>query len=201
MKIPVDAQSALVAIDIQRDFCAGGSLEVPQANEVIPPINRYIEFFRRAGARIYITRDWHPPDHVSFKAQGGPWPPHCVQNTKGADFHPDLRLPAAYEIISKADNPQREAYSDFDGTDFSIRLRWHRIRSLFIGGLATDYCVKATVLDGLEQGFHVFVLADACRGVEVKAGDSERALDLMKSRGAKVTIYHDLAVLSPAETE
>lgn len=184
-KVSVDSQSALVVVDVQRDFCQGGALYVPHGDEVVSVMNRYIEIFEAKKAPIYVTRDWHPRNHISFKAQGGPWPPHCVQNSRGAEFHPDLKVPAGAEIISKGDTPPADAYSDFDGTDFVLRLRSKGIRKLFVGGLATDYCVGSTVLDALYYGFTTYFLADGSRGVDVKRRDSARAIEKMIRSGAR----------------
>jgi nicotinamidase-related amidase len=138
-----------------------------------------------AHASIIFTRDWHPPNHSSFKSQGGPWPPHCIQNTEGAKFHPSLIIPPKAEIVSKADKIE-EAYSFFQGTNLAKKLHG-RIKTLFVGGLATDYCVKETVLDGLKENFEVYHLDDASRGVNVNPGDADRALELMMTNGCKRT--------------
>jgi nicotinamidase/pyrazinamidase len=171
LQIRIDKHAALVVVDIQNDFCPGGALAVTDGDKVVKPLNMYIERFQSAGAPIIFTRDWHPPDHNSFKAQGGPWPPHCVQGTEGAKFHPNLLIPPEGQIVSKADKKD-EAYSFFQ---------------------ATDYCVKETVLDGLREGFEVFHLDDASRGVNVKPDDSEEALREMVSRRAKRITLNDLA--------
>ena len=192
MAIEVDKQSALVVVDIQNDFCPGGALPVENGDKVVPVLNKYIEKFGKAHAPILFTRDWHPSDHSSFKAQGGPWPPHCVQNSEGARFHAKLLIPPEGEIISKADKKD-EAYSFFQGTDLARKLKERGIRRLFVGGLATDYCVKETVLDGLKYGFDVFVLDDASKGVNVRANDSESALHLMVTKGAKRIRFQDIA--------
>lgn len=191
MRIKIDEHTALVVVDIQKDFCPGGALAVAEGDKVVEPLNKYIEKFRTAGASVIYTRDWHPPDHNSFKAQGGPWPPHCVQETDGARFHPDLMIPPEAEIVSKADKKD-EAYSFFQGTDLAADLHERGIKRLFVGGLATDYCVKETVLDGLKEGFEVFHLDDASRGVNVKPDDSERALRELVSKGAKRITLADL---------
>jgi len=191
MQVEVDRSTALVVVDVQNDFCTGGALAVPQGELVVPILNKYVEKFTEAGAPIIFTRDWHPPDHSSFKDQGGPWPPHCVQNTKGAEFHPGLRLPPEGVVVSKGDKKD-EAYSFFQGTDMAEKLRERGIKRLLVGGLATDYCVKATVLDGLKLGFEVFHLDDASRGVDVNPGDSERALAEMVEKGAKRIKLADL---------
>jgi len=183
MTITIGKKTALVVVDAQVDFCPGGALPVPAGDRVIPVLNEYIKKFAAAKAPIIFTRDWHPSNHSSFKSQGGPWPPHCVQNTEGAKFHASLIIPPEAEIVSKADN-RDEAYSFFQGTDLAQKLH-ERIQTLFVGGLATDYCVKETVLDGLKERFEVYLLDDACRGVEVNPGDSEKAIRLMVATGAK----------------
>lgn len=181
-----------MVVDIQNDFCPGGALPVKQGDKVVPVLNKYIEIFKTSGAPILFTRDWHPPDHSSFKDHGGSWPPHCVQNTNGAKFHPDLAIPPEGEIISKADK-RDEAYSFFKGTDLGRKLRDRGIKRLLVGGLATDYCVKETVLDGLKYGFEVFHLDDASKGVNVNPDDSERALQEMVAKGAKRIRFEDIA--------
>lgn len=191
MELEIDKQTALVVVDIQNDFCPGGALPVKDGDKVVPVLNRYIEKFRKAGAPILFTRDWHPPDHSSFKAQGGPWPPHCVQNSEGARFHPDLQIPPEGEVVSKADKKD-EAYSFFKGTALAQKLKERGIKRLLVGGLATDYCVKETVLDGLKYGFKVFHLDDGSKGVNVSPDDSERALQEMVAKGAKRIKLQDL---------
>jgi nicotinamidase/pyrazinamidase len=183
MTITIGKTSTLVVVDVQVDFCPGGALAVREGDTVVPVLNEYIKQFAAAGAPIIFTRDWHPSNHSSFKSQGGPWPPHCIQNTPGAKFHPSLMIPPEAEIVSKADR-RDEAYSFFQGTDLAEKLR-RRVRTLFVGGLATDYCVKETVLDGLKERFEVYLLDDACRGVDVNPGDSEKAIRLMVTKGCK----------------
>ncbi|MEM3151578.1 MAG: isochorismatase family protein, partial [Candidatus Bathyarchaeia archaeon] len=146
-KVKVDKESALIIVDVQNDFLPGGALPVPNGDKVIPILNKYIELFNKVGAAIFATRDWHPPNHISFKTQGGIWPPHCIQNSKGAEFASNLKLPKNVNIISKAVNPNMEAYSGFEGTDLALKLKELGVKKVFIGGLATDYCVKNTVLD------------------------------------------------------
>ena len=143
--IELQKGDALISVDVQNDFLAGGSLAVPHGNEVIPVMNRYINAFEEKGLPIFATRDWHPANHCSFKAQGGPWPPHCVQGTKGAEYAPDLQLPEDAVVISKATRPDEDAYSGFDGTDMHEHLQKIGVKRLFIGGIATDYCVLNTV--------------------------------------------------------
>jgi len=184
-------RDALIIVDVQRDFCGGGTLPVPEGEKVIPVMNRYIEKFSEAGALIVATRDWHPPNHVSFKNYGGSWPPHCIQGTLGADFHPNLKLPREAKIVSKATSADKEAYSGFDGTDLENELKNAGIIRVFVGGLATDYCVKSTVLDALSLGFETVLLFDAIKGVDVNPGDSEKAIREMLDRGAKKGLLGD----------
>lgn len=177
---------ALLIVDVQKDFLPGGALAVPEGDKIIPVLNRYIELFRRQGLPIIATRDWHPPDHCSFKAQGGPWPLHCVADTDGAAFSSALALPADAIVISKGGSAEKEAYSGFQGTDLAHRLKEKGVSRLYIGGLATDYCVLNTVLDALAQGFRVKVLRNAVRAVNVDPGDEQKALSEMSQRGAKI---------------
>lgn len=178
---------ALIVVDVQRDFLPGGALGVPLGDEVIKPINRAVGLFERAGLPIFYSRDWHPANHISFKARGGPWPRHCVANSDGAAFPPTLRVPASATIVSKATTADRDAYSAFQETTLASMLRAAGVRRVFVGGLATDYCVKATVLDAKREGFEVKVLADAVRAVEVQPGDGQRALQEMQQSGAQFT--------------
>jgi len=184
-------RDALIIVDVQRDFCSGGALPVPEGERIIPVLNKYIEKFSKTGGLIVATRDWHPPNHISFKNYGGTWPPHCIQGTPGADFHPDLKLPKESKIVSKASQADKEAYSGFDGTDLERELRDAGIQRVFIGGLATDYCVKSTVLDALNLGFETVLLLDAIKGVDVNPGDSERAIREMLESGAKKASLND----------
>lgn len=175
---------ALVVVDVQNDFLPGGALAVPRGDEVVAPLQALAAAFAAAGRPVYATRDWHPADHVSFRARGGPWPPHCIAGTRGAAFAPGLRLPASAIVISKAEHADRDAYSGFDGTDLEQQLRAAGVRRLCVGGLATDYCVRATVLDARRLGFEVVLLPDAVRAVDVTAGDGERAIATMVAAGA-----------------
>jgi nicotinamidase/pyrazinamidase len=182
---------ALLITDIQKDFLPGGSLPIENGDEIIPVINDYIRRFEDAKAHVLASRDWHPQDHVSFKAQGGPWPPHGVQETSGAKFSPDLKLPKHTVVISKATNPQNEAYSAFDGTSLAHELRAMGVKRLFVGGLATDYCVVNTVVDARKLGFETVVLADATLGINVEPGDVDRAIETMLKNGAQQATADD----------
>ena len=180
------AGDALVLVDIQNDFLPGGALAVPRGNEVIEPLNRSIREFERYRLPIFATRDWHPGNHCSFRAQGGPWPPHCIARSQGAQFAAQLQLVPDVRIISKATRADADAYSGFQDTDLAQQLRDLGCTRLFIGGLAADYCVRATALDALTAGFEVVVLADAIRAVDVRPGDGERALQEITAQGAQV---------------
>ncbi len=177
-------QDALLVTDIQIDFLPGGALPVEGGDEIIPVINNYIKRFENDRAHIIASRDWHPANHMSFKAQGGPWPAHCVQETEGAKFSPELKLPNHTVVISKAADPKKEAYSAFDGTNLDNELRKLGVKRLFVAGLATDYCVVNTVLDACKLGFEVVVLTDATMGINVKPGDVDRAFGAMAKSGA-----------------
>ncbi len=188
MDIPLTAApgagDALLIIDVQRDFLSGGSLAVANGEQVIVPLKRCIGIFKRLGLPVFATRDWHPPDHCSFREQGGTWPMHCVAGTAGARFAPELELDASVELVSKGTLAHAEAYSGFGGTDLQRRLRERHVRRVFVGGLATDYCVLQTVLDARRCGLDVVVLEDAIAAVNVRADDSQRAIDLMRQQGA-----------------
>jgi len=189
----INSKDALIIVDVQKDFLPGGSLPVPSGDEVIPVLNDYISLFKTAKAKVFATRDWHPPNHISFKEFGGQWPPHCIQDTEGAEFHPDLKLTENVTVISKAMDPKQESNSGFDGTSLEDELKRGAVTRIFVGGLATDYCVKDTVLDGLCLGFIVGLLSDAVRGINVKADDSEKAVSAMRIGGAKIATLDDFA--------
>lgn len=202
----MSAKRALILVDVQNDFLPGGSLAVPDGDRIIPVLNRYIELFHRAGLPIYATRDWHPERTRHFQAYGGLWPPHCVQGTRGAEFHPDLKLTPETIIISKGMDPNEDSYSGFqgrtaDGVAFAEELKRRGIEHLYIGGVATDYCVRHTVLDARRLGFHVTVLEDAIRGVDLTPGDSERALREMVEAGASLARFEDVAREMSASAE
>lgn len=191
--IQLQAADALIAVDVQNDFLPGGSLAVPDGDAVVPALNRYLAVFAARALPVFATRDWHPAKHCSFKAQGGIWPPHCVAATPGAAFASGLALPSAAVVVSKASLPSADSYSGFGGTDLGKQLRASGRTRLFIGGLATDYCVLNTVRDALAEGFAVLLLVDAVRAVDVNAGDGARALAEMQRLGARVMRYEDLA--------
>lgn len=190
---------ALLIVDVQNDFCPGGSLPVPRGDEVVPVLNEYARRFHEAGRPVIASRDWHPPQTKHFQSGGGQWPPHCVQGTPGAEFHPNLRLPEGTIVVSKGMDPSQDSYTAFDAVTDDGRpllqlLRELGVRRLFVGGLATDYCVRASVLDALRHGFEVVLLTDAVRGVDVTPGDSERALQEMRAAGAREMTLAEVAV-------
>lgn len=187
-----EKDASLLIVDVQNDFCPGGALAVVEGDQVVSVLNQYVERCQEKQIPVIVSRDWHPEKTSHFKAYGGIWPPHCIQNTKGAQFHPNLKLPRESVIISKGMDPEKESYSAFqafdpEGTPLAETLRRRNVRHLYVGGLATDYCVRASVLDALKEGFGVTLLTDAMRGVELKPGDSQKALDEMKRSGAKAT--------------
>jgi nicotinamidase/pyrazinamidase len=180
------AGDALVLVDVQNDFLPGGALGIAAGGAILGPLNRYVLEFARGGLPVFATRDWHPPKHCSFREQGGPWPVHCVAGTWGAELSSRLVLPASVRIVSKGQNPMRDAYSGFQGTDLAVQLRDLHCKRLFVGGLATDYCVRASVKDALAAGFEVVVLADAVAAVNIHPGDGAGALEEMEVSGAEI---------------
>jgi len=180
-------KKALLVVDVQNDFCPGGSLAVAHGDEVVAPLNELIEEFLERGEPVFKSRDWHPEKTKHFTAYGGTWPVHCVQNTKGAEFHPGLKDDIHIRTISKGLGDE-DSYSAFDGTDLALQLQRLGVEELWIGGLATDYCVKNTVLDALKEGFRVKALTDAMRAVELQPGDGERAIEEMRAAGAELVI-------------
>lgn len=188
MPVSIDTRlqpgDALLIVDVQYDFLPGGSLGIVGGDGVIAPLNGWIARFRSSNLPIVATRDWHPADHCSFAAQGGPWPLHCVAGTPGARFHADLALPEDVVLVSKATRRDAEAYSAFAGTDLDQRLRALGVLRLFIGGLATDYCVLNTVQDARRLGYASVVLVDCIRAVDARPGDGARALAAMAEADA-----------------
>ncbi len=182
---------ALLVTDIQKDFLPGGALPIENGDEIIPVINNYIKYFENAKAHVLASRDWHPSNHVSFTTQGGPWPPHCIQETSGAKFSAELKLPKRTIIISKATNPQNEAYSAFDGTSLAHELQTLCVKRLFVAGLATDYCVVNTVVDARKLGLEAVVLMDATLGINLEPGDVDRAIETIVKYGAQQATADD----------
>jgi len=187
----MNEKMALILVDVQNDFCPGGALAIPDGDRVVEPLNRAAAAFAAAGLPVFATRDWHPPQTRHFQPFGGPWPVHCVQDSVGAAFHSDLRLPAGTILLFKGIDEHQDGYSAFDGvtetgSSLAELLTEHGISHLCIGGLATDYCVRTTVLDAGKHGLTVTVLSDAVAGVDLQPGDSERALAEMRAAGARM---------------
>jgi len=185
----MQAKDALIIVDVQNDFCPGGALAVSEGDRVVPALNRCIERFTDRGLPIFATRDWHPTKTSHFKAHGGIWPVHCVQGTRGAEFHPDLKVGREVVIVSKGVAADEDSYSGFEATDpsgtrLAALLRSKGVERIFVGGLATDYCVKHTVLDGLREGFKVVLLGDSIRAVNLEPHDGALAIDEMVRAGA-----------------
>ncbi len=183
------AGAALFIVDVQNDFCPGGALAVPDGDRVIPPLNEMIQRCTASRRPVYASRDWHPPDTTHFRAFGGPWPDHCVAGTPGADFHPELHLPDGAIVVSKGQDRNDAGYSAFEGvTDSGQRLaddlRRRGVSTLYVGGLATDYCVRATALDARRAGLDVVVLTDAIAGIAEET--SQRAIEEMRAAGASL---------------
>jgi nicotinamidase/pyrazinamidase len=175
---------ALIIVDFQNDFTPGGALAVRDGDAIA---GRVDELARSGDFDLVVaTRDWHPPDHGSFAAQGGPWPVHCVQGTEGAELHPGLDRALVDVVVDKGQDPGTEGYSGFEGTRLDELLRERGIDDVTVVGLATDYCVKNTALDALRGGFAVTVDATAARPVDVQPGDGERALDEIRAAGGRV---------------
>jgi nicotinamidase/pyrazinamidase len=181
----VEKKRALIVVDVQNDFCPGGALAVSEGDEVVAPLNRLIEQFLARGDYVFKSRDWHPAKTKHFTQYGGTWPVHCVQGTRGAQFHEALIEDPRIEIVSKGMGDE-DSYSAFDGTSLAAHLRERGVAEVWVGGLATDYCVKNTALDGLREGFEVFAVAEAMRPVEVKPGDGQRAIEEMQQAGAQI---------------
>jgi nicotinamidase/pyrazinamidase len=172
----------LIVVDVQNDFCAGGALPVPDGDAVVEPINRLMQQV----PVVIATRDWHPANHHSFREQGGPWPPHCVQGTAGAEFHPALESDQIDAVIDAGFEPELEGYSGFEETELEQRLRERQVDTVHIGGLALDYCVRATALDARAKGFGVVLHLGATRAIEAKPGDAERTLQELRRAGVQV---------------
>ena len=193
---------ALVIVDVQNDFCPGGSLAVAGGDRVAAPLARLAARCATAGLPVFASRDWHPPDTAHFQDAGGPWPVHCVRDTPGAELHPDLVLPPEAVIFSKGVDPQADGYSAFEARDETGRdlvelLRAAGVDHLLVGGLATDYCVRATVLAALARGLRVSLLTDAVAGVNVQPGDADRAIEEMVAAGAQLTTTDQVTVNGP----
>jgi len=188
---------ALLIVDVQNDFCPGGALPVAEGDVIIPKLNAYIQLFQASGAPIIASRDWHPAETTHFNTHGGPWPPHCIQGTPGAAFHPELNLPKDTPVVSKGMGADEDAYSAFQARDeqgvlLGEWLRAQGIDQLYVAGLALDYCVKASALDALKEGLETTVLLDATRAVNVHVHDAELAIEGLVRQGARLAVYETL---------
>ncbi len=181
-----EAGDALLIVDMQNDFCPGGALAVPRGDEVVAVLNRWIEKARHESIPVFASRDWHPANHVSFKDRGGPWPPHCVQHTPGAEFHSGLTLPGEAQVVSKGIDPDKDSYSAFGGTGLAELLGDAGTRRLWIGGLAQDYCVKASAMDAAQLGIEVHLIAEGTFPVNIRPEDGDKALQEMRDAGVIV---------------
>lgn len=197
-------KTALLLVDIQNDFCPGGALAVPEGDSIIPLLNRLIPRFQH----VIASQDWHPVGHASFASshpdkkpgdfidlEGKPqilWPDHCIQESPGAEFHPDINIDGRVKIIRKGESSEVDSYSAFFDnhrlrqTELDTYLKGLGISRLYIGGLATDYCVQFTALDALDLGYETYILGDACRGVNIQPGDTDKALKRIESAGGKI---------------
>jgi nicotinamidase/pyrazinamidase len=197
---------ALLIVDFQNDFTPGGALPVEHGDEIAEPINAIADRFEF----VVATRDWHPPDHGSFEGvevdpekwhgldPPGVWPVHCVQGTAGAELYPGLDRSNVDQVVDKAQDPYTQGYSSFHGGNLAEVLREHGVDHVYVAGLATDYCVKNTVLDAIREGFDATVVTDAIRGIDVKPGDSERAIEEMRRTGADLVTTAELLERTPA---
>jgi len=177
---------AFLLVEAQVDFFPGGALPVPDGDAILPAVNLLLANCRAQGIPVVTSRDWHPADHISFVSQGGPWPPHCVRGTGGADLHPALDLPPLVILVNKATQRHREVYSAFEGTGLGEHLRERGVRRLLVGGLALEYCVEASCLGAIQEGFEVTLVLPATRAINVDPGDGERAVQALRARGVEV---------------
>jgi nicotinamidase/pyrazinamidase len=177
---PLRRGDALIVVDVQNDFCPGGSLPIEHGDKVVPVLNRWIENASETGVPVVASRDWHPKNHLSFKPQGGEWPVHCVQGSEGAAFHPDLKLPSDVLVVTKGNRTDRDQYSAFDATGLAEELRRRGVQRVWIGGLAEDVCVRATALDAAKARFDTRLIAAATKPVTAEGGKAARA-DLRKA--------------------
>jgi len=202
----MERDAALLIVDVQNDFCPNGALPVPDGDRVVEPLNRAAGIFAAEGLPVLASRDWHPAVTRHFRQYGGSWPVHCVQGTPGAAFHPALRLPLGTVVVSKGGDPEQDGYSAFEAADdagipLARLLAGMGVRRLYMGGLATDYCVRSSALDALRFGLGVTVLTDAIAGVDINPGDSDRALEEMRQAGARFcTVSACAAGETPAPT-
>jgi nicotinamidase/pyrazinamidase len=190
MMLELRDTDALLVVDVQRDFLPGGALAVPRGDEIVPPLAACIHLFVEHGLPVVASRDWHPSDHCSFRSAGGPWPPHCIAGSRGAELDPALRLPPRARIVDKAQSADRDAYSAFDGTDLDAWLKGMGVRRVFMGGLATEYCVLSTARDARRLGYDVVLLSDAIRPIDAASGDE--AVETLRRAQVTTALTSDL---------
>jgi nicotinamidase/pyrazinamidase len=183
-KTSLQRKDAVLVVDVQVDFCPGGALPIEEGDRVVPVLNEWIRVALDRGLSVYLSRDWHPDRHVSFRGQGGRWPAHCLQDSEGARFHPDLLLPEGAVKVTKGVRLDQDQNSAFDQTGLAVQLEREGVRQLWIGGLAQDVCVLATVLDARRVGLEVCVILDGTR--PVNRSDGRRALESMRDAGARI---------------
>ena len=178
---------ALLVVDVQNDFCSGGTLAVPEGEKVVPVINKLMEKF----SLVVASKDWHPKDSVHFTK----WPPHCLRNTRGAEFHPDLHSQKIQQVFYKGTRNRDDGYSAYEATNLDLAqyLKGSGVKDLYVTGLATDYCVRASALDSVKNGFNTYLVADAVRAVNVKPGDGEKAIEEMKKAGVELVTSQAIA--------
>ncbi len=181
---------ALLIIDFQNDFCPGGALAVSGGDEIAAPIRRLVE----GGdfETVVATRDWHPADHASFEREGGPWPVHCVQGTPGAELHESLGDVHLDAVVDVGREREDQGYSGFEKSDLASILREHGVERVFVCGLATDYCVRASAIDACGEGFETTLVEDAVRAVDIEPGDGDRAIEEMREAGARVATSEEM---------
>jgi nicotinamidase/pyrazinamidase len=184
-KLEVMSKAALIVVDVQRDFCEGGALAASDTLSLLKPLQETIEAARRANAVIVYTKDWHPENHSSFKTNGGPWPVHCAADTRGAELMPPLKAGGDEIVIHKGVHKDGAGYSGFELTGLENQLKKLNITRVAVAGIATEYCVRATALDGLQSGFETVVLADLIRAVQPE--EMSRVLEELKKAGAKTS--------------
>jgi nicotinamidase/pyrazinamidase len=188
-----DTEIAVLGVDPQNDFCPGGALPVAEGDQVMKPLNNMFELAKERGWRMALSRDWHPEQTVHFDS----WPVHCVAQTSGAEFHPALRT-NEITVFSKGMENSDDGYSPFEGVDAqgrSLDQFLEGVKRIFVGGLATDYCVRAAVLDAVKREYEVYLMMDAIRAVDVNPGDGARAILEMKQAGAKLITTEEVVVL------
>jgi len=190
-------KKALIIIDIQKDFCPRGALPVKEGDAIIPVVNRYIKAFAKKKLPIFVVRDIHPKETKHFKAYGGLLPPHCIEGTKGAEFHPGLKVPKEAIIMTKGMDAEKSSFSAFhahdpNGMELLNLLKILGVNEVYVGGFTTDFGVRFSGIDALRHGFKVFLLVDAVKGYNIDPNDSEKAIAEMVNLGARKMVFEKL---------